>query len=241
MTDHDRIEEMMAAQALGGLSAADEAELELLRAEHGRDCRECRRLESAYGDVAGRLAFALDPEPVPARMAEDILQRAEREGPLTTPGAVRPGWGRRVAVVAAAALLLVAGGVGGYVIGHPGGQGAAFRAVGDFLSQPSTRVVPLSSSGPSNLSVAYQPGKASAYLVGVGIPPAPARHVYELWRFARNGPPVPSGTFRASGPLTVLHIAADLSKEKEVAVTVERAPGTKRPTTTPVYSASIRV
>ena len=52
---------------------------------------------------------------------------------------------------------------------------------------------------------------------------------------------MPSGTFRASGPLTVLHIAADLSKEKAVAVTVERAPGTKRPTTTPVYSAPIRV
>ena len=113
MTDHERIEEMMAAQALGGLSAADEAELELLRAEHSRDCRECRRLESAYGDVAGRLAFALDPEPVPARMAEDILQRAEREGPLTAPRAVRPGGGRRLAVAATAALLLVAGGVGG--------------------------------------------------------------------------------------------------------------------------------
>ena len=49
---HDRIEEMMAAQALSGLSAADEAELELLRAEHGRDCAECRRLEDAYSEVA---------------------------------------------------------------------------------------------------------------------------------------------------------------------------------------------
>jgi hypothetical protein len=63
--------------------------------------------------------------------------------------------------------------------------------------------------------------------------------VYELWRFARSGPPIPSGTFRASGRLTVLHIPVDLSREREVAVTVEPAPGSKRPTTTPIYSAAI--
>jgi anti-sigma-K factor RskA len=241
MSDHERIDEMMAAQALAGLPAADEAELELLRTEHGRDCPDCRRLESAYGEVAGRLAFALEPEPVPEAMADEILARADEETPGGRPWRPRAGWGRRLAAVAAAAVLLVAGGVGGYLVAHPPGPASDVRAAAEFVSDPATRVAHLSGTGTGNVSIAYQPGRRTAYLIGSGVPQAPSGKVYELWRFGPSGLPVPSGTFEGSGKVVVLRVAADLSRAKQVAVTVERAPGTKHPTTKPIFAAPISV
>ena len=241
MNDHQGIEEMMAARALGGLSASDEAELELLRAEHGRDCEECLRLEAVYGEVSGRLAFALDPQPVRPEMADEILDRADEraEAPPAGRAGVRPARGRRLVAAATAAAILVAGGVGGYVIGHSGAQSSEVQAVAGFVSDPAARVVHLSGSGTGKLSLAYQPGRRSAFLFGTDVPATPAGKVYELWRFGRSGPPIPSGTFTASGAVVVLHVAADLSKAKTIAVTVERAPGAKQPTTSPIYSALV--
>jgi anti-sigma-K factor RskA len=109
------------------------------------------------------------------------------------------------------------------------------------VSDPSTRVAHLTGAGTGNLSIAYQPGRRSAFLIGSGVPAAPSGKVYELWRFGPSGSPVPSGTFEGSGKVVVLRVAADLSRAKQVAVTVERAPGTKQPTTKPIFAAPISV
>ena len=96
MKGHESIEELLAAEALDALDADDAEALSGLVAEHGPECAECRRLRRAYGDVAGRLAFALDPTPVREGMAEGVL-RAER------PGRVR---GLRAALVGAVLMSL---------------------------------------------------------------------------------------------------------------------------------------
>src|SRR5205823_257627 len=66
MTDHDRIEELIAARALGALDPHEVTELDGLRGEHGPDCVTCRAHEDDYGEVAGRLAFAAEPAAIPA-------------------------------------------------------------------------------------------------------------------------------------------------------------------------------
>jgi hypothetical protein len=71
--DHARIEELMAADALGGLDEDDRAALARERASHGEDCPTCRAIEAGFAETAGRLAFALTPEPVDEGMAERIL------------------------------------------------------------------------------------------------------------------------------------------------------------------------
>jgi anti-sigma-K factor RskA len=240
---HDRIEEMMAARALGGLSAADEAELELLREEHGRDCVECRRLESAFGEVAGRLAFAVDPAPVRAGMADQILARADREEARQDGRALRTPtwWSRRLVAAAAAVLLLVAGGVGGYLVRQPGPQPAGSQALASFLSGPTTRVAHFSGSGHGTLSLAFRPGRPTGFLFGSGLAPAPSGKVYELWTFRGGGAPVPSGTFTASGRVVVLRVLADLSGARMMAVTVEHAPGAEQPTSKPIFTAPVIV
>ena len=58
MTDHGRIEELLAVRALGGLDAAETQELDRALAAHGASCAECARLRSESEEVAGRLAFA---------------------------------------------------------------------------------------------------------------------------------------------------------------------------------------
>ena len=44
--------------------------------EHGPDCAECRRLETEYGEVAGRLAFALEPVAVRHTFQEQTIELA---------------------------------------------------------------------------------------------------------------------------------------------------------------------
>src|SRR4029450_5924700 len=61
MRSHERIEELIAIRSIGGAGPREQAELERLMASHGPDCEDCRRLEIEYGEVAGRLAFALGP------------------------------------------------------------------------------------------------------------------------------------------------------------------------------------
>jgi len=61
MNVHERIEQLVAAQALGGSSPGQDAELDQLWAEHGASCDQCRRMEAETHEVAGRLAFALVP------------------------------------------------------------------------------------------------------------------------------------------------------------------------------------
>ena len=70
--DHSLIEELMAAEALGGLDDDDRELLERERASHG-DCAECREIGSGFAETAGRLGFVLTPEPVDETMADRIL------------------------------------------------------------------------------------------------------------------------------------------------------------------------
>ena len=124
--DHSLIEELMAIDALGGLDGDDRATLERERAGHGADCAECLRLERAFTETAGRLAFALDPEPVDEGMVERILASHRTEtvasGVAATPAASpaaavdelaerrsrRPkAWQALVAAAAVIALLVV--------------------------------------------------------------------------------------------------------------------------------------
>jgi hypothetical protein len=236
---HERIEEMLAAQALGGLSPAEEAELDRLRAEHGLDCEECLRIEAGYREVAGRLAFALDPAPVREGMEEDLVDRAMGSRP-TLP-VLRPALGRRLVAVAAVVAILVAGGIGGYLIGRPAGPSADAQALAAFVAQRGTKVLPFHGTGHGSLKLAVRPGSTTAFVFGSEIPEAPSGKVYELWTFRGSGRPVPSGTFSGGGDIVVLAVGTNPVEASAMAVTVERAPGATQPTRQPILSAPITV
>ena len=232
MKDHSRIEELYAAGSLGDLEPPDAEELARSVAVHGSDCSECRRLRNEYEEVAGRLAFALSPVGVPDGMVDRILQdRPARDVP-------RPGRFRRVAAALAAALLLGAGGLGGYLLAPRALPGLAEAA--GYLSEPGVRLSSLEGTGQGSLVVAFNPERQHSYLIGSGLAPAPEGDVYELWLIDESEAR-PAGVFEPERDVVVFRVGSNLSDVSQVAVTLERAPGAWQPTTEPIFTAPVTV
>lgn len=235
MRDHERIEELMAVRALGGIEPADEEALRREMADHGPDCPECRRLESELDEVAGRLAFALDPVPVREGLEDEVVERADRERaerrpmdervPLSSSRAARR---IRPLVAVAASLVLFAG-----------GWGVGTLSSGDEGVPPQARVVAFQGEGDGNLSVAYRPGEAGVYLLGSGLQAPPDGDVYEVWMF-QDGTPVRATCFVPSADGSVFRfVDAGLGTTEAMAVTVEPSSCPSAPSTAPILSAEI--
>jgi anti-sigma-K factor RskA len=248
MKDHVRIEELFAARALGGLEDAGLAELDRVMAEHGNDCTECRRFQDEYEEVAGRLAFAVAPASVPEGMEDRVLEAAGARTPARE-GArrrsrrrtLRPGrtlgWRLQpAAAAAAAALLLAAGGVGGYLSAPRPAPGLTDAAA--YLSAPGIRVAVLEGTGQGDLALAFHPGQEASYLVGSGLARPPQGWVYELWLIGR-GNPRPAAIFAPDGDDVLVAVPSDPSTVLHAAVTLERAPGARKPTTRPIFAGTI--
>jgi hypothetical protein len=238
MRDHERIEELLAARALGGLEPDDDDALRREMGEHGAACEECRRLESEYEEVAGRLGFALDPVAVRAGLEDEVLARATSEGAPPRPlrpgagaaraGSARPRGLRTLVAVAASVVLFAAGWAAGSLTGDGSAETDGARVVafegGDDVG---------------SLSVAYRPGEDGAYLLGTGLASPPEGSVYEVWLF-RDGTPVPATCFTPSSAGSVFtFVDADLATAEAMAVTVEASSCPDAPTTDPILTAEV--
>jgi anti-sigma-K factor RskA len=225
MRSHDRIEELVAIRAIGGLDGPDEADLESEMASHGPDCGECRRLETEYAEVAGRLAFALDPVEVGPGFERGTMALAFGEAPSprgSVGGRLRP------LVAVAAALVVFAGGLlaGSTIFG-----GAAVPS--------RSSVVAFRTEEPGTITAAYTPGERGIYLIGSDLPALPRNRVYELWLIEGETPapatcvsPSPDGSLFA-------FVDADVGTSDVMAVTIEPSRCSQTPSTTPIYVAEL--
>ena len=104
MSTPDRYAEWDAAYVLGGLSPAERSEFE----QHLAGCERCR---TAVGELAGMPGLLAQVPPAEAwAMAEDTPPSEPRRLPVQT--RARPWW----QLVAAAVLVAVLGGLGGYAL-----------------------------------------------------------------------------------------------------------------------------
>jgi hypothetical protein len=190
---HDRMEELFAAESVGGLDEDGRRELGEAMMWHDPRCPECGAFRIAYAEVAASLAMSLEPVP-PAAGAEDRLLEAARSVAQGRPAfsvtrldeadSTRgKAGGRRsplrvAAVALAAAACLFAAGVLGYAVRGPSASPVAVAAL--FAAQGGTRSVTLQ-SGAQRVVVYYRPGQPAALLVGTGLDAPPAGRVYELW------------------------------------------------------------
>jgi hypothetical protein len=243
MRDHTLIEGLMSVQALDGLDGDDIALLERRRDEHG-DCVECRNLEDEFNEIAGRLGFALDPEPIDPRMADEILLRAgssrdvaiqaeriesidvARERLSTRRGRWNRNW---TAVAAAVTVLLIFGTIAVIRSGGTTPVGSA---------SPTQRIVRFTGTGGADVVMAYTPGKPGVVLVGSGLPdPGPGK-VYELWMI-RDKTPLSGGCAApADGGIAAALPAAPIGGDL-MAVTIESTSCPSAPTTTPILTAQL--
>jgi hypothetical protein len=232
--DHSVIEELLAVRSLGGLDGDDVQQLEREQASHG-DCEECRSLADEFQETAGRLAFALDPEPVAADQANEILRRVthpatQEASPETGPVPIdelgaRRSRRRRGGPALAAAAAAVAVIVAAVAVFGPT-RSTAVRAT------TNQTVVRFSGTG-GTLAMAYEPGRPGAVLLGSGFSDPGADKVYEIWTL-RGTSAESSGCIRPHDGSIVAFVDTDLSGADRMAVTVEAGSCPAQPTTTPI-------
>lgn len=226
--NHALIEELMAVRSLGGLDGDDVEILERELESHG-GCEECRRLEAELGETAGRLAFALEPEPVDDSIADAILRSESAvETPSDAVGARREdrSWRRLVAAAAVAALV-----VAGFVAFGPSRSTDVRQAT---LSQ---RVVLFTGKG-GELAMAYEPGSPGAVFYGTGFADPGAGRTYEIWMF-RGTTPIRGGCVTPADGVVSTSIPSNLDGAKLMAVTVESVACPAQPTTSPILTAQL--
>jgi len=245
--DHATIEELLAVRALDALDGEDAAELERALAEHGPACEECRRLERAFGDVAARLAFALEPIPVDAAMADRIIgssSPSSSSGAAPPPTGGHPGAGPRdelearrsrrqrrawvgLAGIAAAVVLVAVMGV----------------TLLSGRTQPVTRVASAQEivefeGRAGELAMAYVPGQAGAVFWGRDLPDPGEGRVYEIWMIEGDSATKGGCVEPLDGRVGVV-VDADIGTTETMAVTVESEACPDAPTSEPILTASL--
>jgi anti-sigma-K factor RskA len=229
--EHETIEELLAARALGGLETDEERELDRLLAEHG-DCEACRRLAREAAETAAALALTLEPVAPPAGIIERILAAeppttaAEPADELTRRRAARsaqpprrssrPWWS--VGAVAAALVALVVS----LSVAMPGTQ--EIRSVN--LAQRVVRF-----EGDAGVL-------AMAIFWGHGLPDLPAGQVLEIWMIDDDRPTSGGCAVPVDGRLA-LAVDASIGTTDQMAVTVEDASCPDAPTSEPVLVAPL--
>ncbi len=255
---HERLEELIAVDAMAGLEPEDRRDLEALLAEHGPDCPGCAELFASYGEAAATLAFTLDPiEPSAGAQARLLAAARAREpetpndaeataAPGPRPAAAGPRRrrerhvGRWIAAAAVAAALAV-GMVAGFVAAPRAPNGTTdFLA---FAARPGTRFAAFPTTDGQRLTVAYRPGETQAWVFGSGLTKPDGGRTYELW-WGPEGSPL--GQMQAAGTFVPIHgdVVAPVTIGSSdpgtlLGVTVEPPGGSPEPTTQPVFVTSV--
>jgi anti-sigma-K factor RskA len=224
---HDRIEELVATDALDGLDDAGRLELAREMASHGPDCAECALLVAEYAEAAASLALALEPVALSPGAEDRLMTAAHGSAAALEPAPGRAGilrFQRWAAVAALAAVLAVVAGVIGY---------------GLAPKPEPIRSVALQGGPGQRLSVVYTPGDTAAVVVGSNLQAPPGGKVYELWYQPSAGAKMrPAGTFVPSrgSVLATVRVGSEFDL---LAVSVEPDGGSPQPTSPPVFVAKV--
>jgi anti-sigma-K factor RskA len=231
--EHRELQDLIPAHALEALDADDA----LLLEEHVVTCETCRRDLDELRETTALLAFATPPIEPPARLRAAILDAVAESVPeATAPRRARLAFlrGALAGALAGAAIALVIGITLHNQLSDARSSRDAQAALVSSLTDPSTRVQPLA----GKLEGAVLRNGGSGKLVLVNLPSTAKGRTYEAWLIGTNKVPVPAGTF-AGGKTQVVALRGNAEKAKTVAITVEPAGGSSKPTTTPVASASL--
>jgi anti-sigma-K factor RskA len=227
---HGRFRDDVAPWLLGALPDDERQEFE----RHLAVCGRCREEVAALRPAVEALPLAAPPVAPPPELRDRIMSVVESEARLLQAAgeeADRPpkrerrrftGFGGlRPAFVAALAALVLAVGVGGYLIGNAGGGGA--RVVAAKVTFPAAQA-----------SVRTQGSEASLQLANMPAPPK--GRVYQVWlkRDGRMPQPTRALFVVRSGSVT---IPGGIKGADQVLVTAEPAGGSLQPTMQPVIIA----
>ena len=219
------------------LDAVSDAEREEFE-RHLQHCPACDAEVRGLRETAARLARTCAMTP-PARMEQNVLAATYRTRQLPPLSADRPRHipripraprlPRRVAVLAAAASVALAAGLGITQLStqHQLDRARA-TAIARVVTAPDARVDTARTSAGGNVTVVTSAVLRESVVSTSGMASLPSGRVYQVWVMS------PSGA-RSAG---LLHgsslLASAVRPGDRIGITVEPAGGTARPTTSPV-------
>jgi anti-sigma-K factor RskA len=211
--EDDVMHELAAGYALNALDPDDTRAYE----QHLAGCATCQAELARFRDASTALGFAAPVATPRPELRGRILGAARADRPNVVP--LRPRWAYPVAAVAAVAAC-VAIGLGIYA--------ASLKSKLDNAS-----VQTLALKGAAGSVVVGRNGEAA--LVVSGLRPAPAGKTYEVW-VIHGSAAYPAGLFR--GTAASVRLSHRVPDGGIVGVTLERAGGSPRPTSTPIVTSS---
>ncbi len=219
---------------------------ELDRFEHHLPgCPPCESEVRGFRETTTRLALAVAASPPPG-LRERVLTLASitrqlppevSEMPPARLRLARGPWLPRMAAAVAAAAVAAAVALG--VVQSSTQQRltqaqAGSRAVAAVLAAPDARLASRRTTAGGVATVVASPSRGALVITTSGLPALGGGNVYELWfvsgRTARRAGLLPAPAAGRTAPL----LASGLAAGDAVALTVEPAGGTSRPTTTPI-------
>ncbi|TMR91793.1 anti-sigma factor [Nonomuraea basaltis] len=107
------------------------------------------------------------------------------------------------------------------------------------LAAPDARTVrqPVTSGGTGTVVISRSAGRMM--FTSSGLPELPDSRAYELWLMGPDGPRPAGLLVRAEGGVTTPVLVAPLREDDRVALTVEPAGGSRKPTTQPILLADL--
>lgn len=242
--DDTDIHLLVAAYALDAVDDVERARFE----RHLPACESCRNELAEMAATVARIGAADESAP-PAGMRDAVMasvaktpQALPRTHMTDFAEAKRPN--RAVRWLSVAAVALAIGSVGAVGYGYQQHQQvesitAQSALVTSVLMAPDAqlRQMPM---GSATSTIVMSPSEGAAVMVASNVPALPSDQVYELWTVTADGDARPAGTWTpgTSGAAAV-PIEGDLATTAAVAVTVEPAGGSAKPTSKPIASVSM--
>ncbi len=206
---------------------------------HLTACGDCRAELDGFVATAARLGEVECQAPPAALrdrlMAEVSHTRQERPTvvPLTQPGVVRRTLPR---LAMAAAFLLGAVGVGGYVNerDHANDFRAQSETITSIVAASDAKTTTKAFDGGGHVRLIASEKADSAYIIATSLAGLPDDKVYQVW-MVKGDSPTPQGVFESSGSM----VMEGIDGADRVAITVEPKGGSKQPTTAPIATLAI--
>lgn len=237
--NHERFEDLKDAYVLDALPEEERRSFEEYLAAHPERQAEIDEL----GAVAGLLALSThEQEPSPA-LRRRIMEVVEAEAEPRQPGRrslfARLGdyLGARSLALGAAALLVV-GLLSWNVLLQD--QVRDLRDAQAQRQDQQSQTIELQGSWAEQGVHAEVASidKNQVILVARNMPSMPENRACQIW-VIRDGVPEPSGLFHPEGNMTATAVTTSIKKADAIAVTVEPARGSKKPTSDPVLTTEL--
>jgi anti-sigma-K factor RskA len=224
------------------MDALDDVERRQFEA-HLRECPACTDEVRGLRAVGARLGMA-EAVNVPSSLHDSVMAqvRATRQlpplaEPAQDPTRVQSVLRRarttsRALVAVAAALLVIAGGLGAVAV-HERQQAQQAQQLASQMSAVIAAPDAKQVEAGDHAKVVVSPSRGEAVFVGQNLPAVDADHVLQLWVLQDGARSV--GLVEGSKPL----LATGLGPDAQLGVTVEPAGGSKQPTTKPVLTVPL--